>query len=159
MVRAWRHSKEPADMLTDYLDSSRTLDQDRFQAHIHTTGLNDEHDAALALDHTADDLQEPDSEASDEQFAITLLVALAAMAVRSKRRQADLAAALRRSGITSDAQHLSAALRHLEGIGCIEHLVPLYDGGVLMSVTSRGIEQLNGFPRWQMFGTPGDRAA
>jgi hypothetical protein len=87
-------------------------------------------------------------EADIASFSARLLGALAAMAVRSKRRQADLAAALSRSGLQATAEMLTAALHHLEQQGCIEDLVPLYDGGVLMSVTTRGIEHLNTAPRW-----------
>lgn len=85
-------------------------------------------------------------------YADSLLTALATMAVRSKRRQADLSAALRRSGLDVDPVRVTEALQHLESTGCIEHLVPLYDGGVLMSVTSRGVEQLNSAPRWTILG-------
>jgi hypothetical protein len=79
-----------------------------------------------------------------------LLTALAAMAVRSKRRQADLNAAMRRSGLAADGDAVGAALRQLERSGFIENLVPLYDGGMLMSVTSRGVETLNAHTRWPM---------
>jgi len=88
-----------------------------------------------------------------ESFDARLLRALATMAVRSKRRQADLSAALRRGGLTSESAQISTALRALELAGFIEHIVPLYDGGMLMSVTSRGIEQLHVMPRWARFDT------
>lgn len=83
-------------------------------------------------------------------YADQLLTALASMAVRSKRRMADLSAALCRSGLSCDAETVTDALCKLQAAGCIEHLVPLYDGGVLMSVTSRGIEHLSSAPRWTM---------
>jgi hypothetical protein len=92
---------------------------------------------------------------TDASFADRLLAALATMAVRSKRRQADLSAALRRAGLDGEAGLVSNALRYLEDVGCIEHLVPLYDGGVLMSVTSRGIEQLSSAPRWTLLDGTG----
>ncbi len=88
-------------------------------------------------------------------FADALLQALAAMAMRSKRRQADLCAALCRANLDTDPRRVTDALRQLERSGCIEHLVPLYDGGVLMSVTSRGIEKLNSGPRWNMLDGAG----
>ena len=72
------------------------------------------------------------------------------MAVRSKRRQADLAAALCRGALESEAHEVGSALQQLEQAGFIEQIVPLYDGGVLLAVTSRGIEQLNTMPRWAM---------
>lgn len=83
-------------------------------------------------------------------LADRLLAALAAMAVRSKRRQADLNAAMRRSGLEADAEQVGMALRQLERSGFVENLVPLYDGGMLMSVTSRGVETLNALARWPM---------
>lgn len=87
-----------------------------------------------------------------ETFDSRLLRALATMAVRSKRRQADLTAALCRGGLTAESDAIAPALRALELAGFIENLVPLYDGGMLMSVTSRGIEQLNTIPRWAKIG-------
>ena len=87
-----------------------------------------------------------------ETFDSRLLRALATMAVRSKRRQADLTAALCRGGLTAEQSAIAPTLRALELAGFIENLVPLYDGGMLMSVTSRGIEQLNTLPRWAKIG-------
>jgi hypothetical protein len=85
-----------------------------------------------------------------EEFPQRLLRALATMAVRSKRRQADLAAALCRGGLESEAAEVGVALQELEAAGFVEQIVSLYDGGVLLAVTSRGIEQLNTMPRWAM---------
>ena len=90
-----------------------------------------------------------------KSFTDQLLQALAAMAVRSKRRQADLSAALARANLDTDPHRVTEALRQLERSGCIEHLVPLYDGGVLMSVTSRGVECLSAAPRWTMLDGAG----
>ncbi len=142
-------------MRTDYLEAERSIDSVMFHDHGQLTAYEPDRDSDGALP-AGDDLDEATA-SPEEAFATKLLGALAAMAVRSKRRQADLAAALRRSGMVADQHSLSVALRHLEAIGCIEDLVPLYGGGVLMSVTSRGIEQLNNFPRWTMFDTPGYR--
>ena len=86
-----------------------------------------------------------------EDFDARLLRSLAKMAVRSKRRQADVSAALCRGGLASQIAHVSTALRALELAGLIEHIVPLYDGGMLISVTSRGIEQLHATPHWAIF--------
>ncbi len=85
-----------------------------------------------------------------EEFPQRLLRALATMAVRSKRRQADLAAALCRGRLEQEAGAVGKALHELESAGFIEQIVSLYDGGVLLAVTSRGIEQLNTMPRWAM---------
>jgi hypothetical protein len=79
----------------------------------------------------------------DADFVEALLAALTAMAVRSPRRQADLGVALRRSGIEASAAELRQAIAGLEADGCIEHVVPLTDGGLLMQVTAHGIERLS----------------
>jgi hypothetical protein len=136
-------------MLTDVLDTEPVA----ADAHHLTSSLTADVDLTAALETDADAAAEDD----DTVFATQLLGALAAMAVRSKRRQADLAAALQRAGLRGSAQNLTTALRHLEEAGYIEDLVPLYDGGVLMSVTSRGIEQLNTGPRWTMLDGPSFR--
>ncbi|MBN8889183.1 MAG: hypothetical protein J0I21_04555 [Alphaproteobacteria bacterium] len=101
-----------------------------------TTELPMAHQDRGADPDTYGDLVDPD-------FTEALLAALTGMAVRSPRRQADLAVALLRSGMTVDEASVTAALRHLERDGCIEHLVPLTDGGLLMSVTAHGIERLS----------------
>jgi hypothetical protein len=80
---------------------------------------------------------------TDFEYAEALLAALAGMAVRSPRRQADLGVALRRSGLASEPVRLQAALQSLQRDGCVDGLVPLEDGGVLLQVTSRGIERLS----------------
>ena len=144
-------------MRTDYLEADRGIDAGLYHNHDHVTEDPAVQDLGAGLAYNAHHEDEVDAEPSEAQFATTLLAALASMAVRSKRRQADLAAALRRSGLVAEPAALSAALRHLQEIGCIEDLVPLYDGGVLMSVTSRGIEQLNSGPRWTMFDMPNFR--
>ncbi len=110
---------------------------------------------ASVLPETASDDTSNRCEIPQAHFADQLLAALATMAVRSKRRQADLCAALYRAGLESDPVRVTEALRHLEQTGCIEDLVPLYDGGVLMSVTTRGLETLNAGPRWNMLDGAG----
>lgn len=82
--------------------------------------------------------------AADPRLRLSLLKALAAMAIRSKRRQADLAVALRRSGITQPREGIAAALIDLLDNGLIDDLILLSDGGLLLSVTSLGIERLHG---------------
>jgi hypothetical protein len=85
---------------------------------------------------------------TDFEYAEALLAALAGMAVRSPRRQADLGVALRRSGLAADPTRLGLALQSLQNDGCVEGLVPLEDGGTLLQVTSRGIERLSHTVRW-----------
>ena len=76
-----------------------------------------------------------------------LLTALANMAVHSHRRQADLDVAVLRAGLIAGPDRLRIALRRLQDDGCVERVVPLADGGVLVSVTGRGIERLSQGPR------------
>ncbi len=116
-----------------------------------------------ALDDVADDIsprsytsrpsRKPAPQPEQGSFPQRLLRALATMAVRSKRRQADLTAAICRGELQTEATDLAPTLRSLEEQGFIEQIVPLYDGGMLVSVTSRGIEQLNTLPRWAMMGS------
>ena len=82
------------------------------------------------------------------RFTDQLLGALAGMAVRSKRRQADLSAAMARAGLMADQADMEDALAELQSNGMIENIVPLYDGGILVSVTSRGIERRGKAVRW-----------
>lgn len=79
----------------------------------------------------------------ETDFVDALLAALTEMAVRSPRRQADLGVALRRSGIEASQDVVAAALDVLEEDGCVENMVQLADGGVLLSVTAHGIEHLS----------------
>ena len=87
-------------------------------------------------------------QAEDADFAVLLLMALANMAARSKRGQADLVAALRGAGLTAEPRRVRAALRLLQERGAIEHLVPLSDGGLLLSVTKAATEQFGGVSQW-----------
>jgi hypothetical protein len=72
-----------------------------------------------------------------------LLAALAEMAVRSHRRQADVFIAVRRAGLTAGVEHLNEALLRLRRDGCVDQVVVLADGGILLSVTGRAIERLS----------------
>ena len=117
----------------------------------YTSSVNPHGDLTTAARADADCAPAEDS----KSFTDRLLQALATMAVRSKRRQADLSAALARANLDTDPHRVTEALRQLEKSGSIEHLVPLYDGGVLMSVTSRGVESLSAAPRWTMLDGAG----
>lgn len=77
-----------------------------------------------------------------QDFQDALLAALTQMAALSPRRQADVAVAMRRAGLTWPADGVAAALEQLRGEGCIERPLHLSDGGILVSVTARGIERL-----------------
>jgi hypothetical protein len=73
-------------------------------------------------------------------FAPLVLRALAAAAAGHPRRQADLAAALRDAGLPDDQARLVPALRLLTEMGCVANLMPLAEGGVLLTVTGRGLD-------------------
>lgn len=74
------------------------------------------------------------------QPLIALLTALADMASRSTRVQADLGAAMGQAKLLLGADQAVTALAELEGGGYVEQIVPLGDGGVLVSVTPSGTE-------------------
>lgn len=84
----------------------------------------------------------------DGDFAVVLLQALTRMAVRSKRRQADLTAALRGADIQAEPARVRSALKILRAQGAIENLVPLSDGGLLLSVTQKGSSRAAPAPEW-----------
>ncbi len=88
------------------------------------------------------------AELDDADFAVVVLQALTTMASRSKRRQADLTAALRGADIEADASRVRIALKSLRAFGAIEKLVPLSDGGLLLSVTQKAIERVGPAHDW-----------
>lgn len=77
------------------------------------------------------------------EFVDALLAALTEMAVLSPRRQADVAVASRRAGLSASRDVLAKAVDTLYREGCIERPLHLSDGGILASVTMRGIEFLS----------------
>lgn len=79
-----------------------------------------------------------------ESFVLDVLAAVADMALRSKRRQADLDAAMRHAGIQGVPSWRLAALERLRIEGYVDRVVPLSDGGVLLSVTAPGLDRLGG---------------
>jgi len=76
-------------------------------------------------------------------FVLDVLAAVADMALRSKRRQADLDASLRHAGLDVGGTKRLAALERLRAHGFIDKVVELSDGGVLLSVTALGLDRLN----------------
>jgi len=105
-------------------------------------------DPVVSPAHPAQEAQEA-QEAQIEEFAAGLLRALMGMARRSKRRQADLTAVLRGAGMHQvEPARVRTALRLLQSQGCIDNLVPLSDGGLLLSVTTIAVERLGGGARW-----------
>lgn len=93
---------------------------------------------------TAAPIEEPD-EPAEAEFASLLLRALTDMAARSKRRQADLTAVLRGAGLPAEPGRVRAALRTLLAQGSIADLVPLSDGGLLLTVTTERVDRP---PQW-----------
>jgi len=81
-------------------------------------------------------------------FAPRLLHALAVMARRSRRAEADLMAALQAAGLPADPVPVRAALLLLQKNGCIRDLVPLWDGGLLLTVTGLAMGQLDQTSPW-----------
>jgi hypothetical protein len=84
----------------------------------------------------------PAPAATAQDFVDALLAALTQMAALSPRRQADVAVAMRRDGLSCTADEVAAALDWLVREGCIDRPLHLSDGGILVSVTARGIERL-----------------
>ena len=82
---------------------------------------------------------------------MALLTALADMAGRSTRVQADLAAAMRHAKLFLPVERLAAALVALEQSGYLEQIVPLGDGGTLVSVTPAGNEMVRAARRQDAF--------
>jgi hypothetical protein len=101
-------------------------------------------DEPVELDDRAAGEEVDRSPALTEGFVHKVLVAVADMALRSKRRQADLDAALWSAGMTAGDERRLAALERLREEGCVEKVVELSDGGVLLSVTALGLDRLGG---------------
>jgi hypothetical protein len=85
----------------------------------------------------------------DADFAVVMLQALTRMAARSRRRQADVTAALRGADIVAEPARVQLALERLLEQGAISNLVPLSDGGLLLSVPHQPSEHRGLAPRWQ----------
>ena len=70
-----------------------------------------------------------------------VLRAVATMARSSKRHQAELGVALRRAGLMLSNDVQRAALRQLCEVASVADVIELDDGGILLSVTSAGMER------------------
>jgi hypothetical protein len=97
---------------------------------------------ALRIDPPSPVTAAPDaaSGADPDLLLVLILKAVADMALRSKRRQADLQAALRRAGIEAGRARILDVLEILCAQRWVENIVPLLDGGVLLGVTGLGLE-------------------
>ena len=69
-----------------------------------------------------------------QDFDEALFRALHAMATKSPRFQADVHAAMRHAKLNAHPTGLSAALQRLEVAGRVSNLIPLSDGGLLITV-------------------------
>ncbi len=68
------------------------------------------------------------------EFDEALFRALHAMAIKSPRFQADVQAAMRSGDLTANPAQLAAALERLALAGRVSNLIPLADGGLLITV-------------------------
>jgi MYXO-CTERM domain-containing protein len=95
------------------------------------------------------------TEANTADFAAVLLLALTALAGRSRRREAEVDAAMHRAGLSADPPQLAGALRLLERHGCVKSMVPLSGGGLLLTVTGQGLGRMAGAAAELGYGAPG----
>ena len=72
---------------------------------------------------------------------MAVLRALSAMARSSRRHEADVGSALQGAGLTLDPDERDAALEQLVEAECIERIIPLTDGGILLAVTAAGMSR------------------
>lgn len=98
-------------------------------------------------DSSAPSVPPPAQPLADAEFALLLLLALSTMASRSKRGQADVAAALRGAQLEAEPRRIRTALRRLQAEGAISNLVPLSDGGLLVTVATGAVER-QAVPIW-----------
>jgi len=71
---------------------------------------------------------------TEREFDDALFRALVAMAVKSPRFQADVHAAMRHAKLAARPASLAASLQRLEDTGRVSQLIPLSDGGLLITV-------------------------
>jgi hypothetical protein len=84
----------------------------------------------------------PSDDGVSVDFLISMLAALARMAIRSSRRQADLQTAMRGERLMASPVRILACAHHLERMGYVRNLLELEDGGVLLTVTAEGFDRL-----------------
>ena len=105
-------------------------------------------EASLMADGADPNGQGDIDEMDRQDLCNALLESLVTMASKSKRRQADMSAALRRSGIGATSEQVRDALIELQSSGCIREIVPLYDGGMLVTLTNMGMDRTTRNPHW-----------
>jgi hypothetical protein len=98
------------------------------------------------------DMERPHSlaavEEEEDEFTEMLLAAMVGMAMKSKRRQADVTAVMRRSKLDAAPERVAAALRTLEAQSRVRDIVPLYDGSTLATVTNIGMDLVGASRHW-----------
>ncbi len=75
------------------------------------------------------------------EMTMAVLRAVAAMARASKRHQAELGVALQRAGLALSISQQEVVVARLRDAELIETVIPLDDGGILVSVTSGGMQR------------------
>lgn len=81
------------------------------------------------------------AEAVGPATLLAVLQALAKMARASRRQEAEVGSALHRAGLVLDPDQCDDALMQLLAADCIERIIPLTDGGTLVSVTAIGMSR------------------
>jgi hypothetical protein len=99
--------------------------------------------AAATQDETPGNAPVTADEPTPQAFVLLVLAAVVDMALRSKRRQADLEAALRRAGIEATRERVLEAVDRLCAEGWVDNVVELHDGGMLLAVTTPGLEMVS----------------
>ncbi len=91
----------------------------------------------------------------DDELPYALLAALVAMARKNARFQADVDAAVKRRGILASPGRLKQALTCLKDAKLLERLIPLYDGGMLVTPTNAAMDTIGGGLSWLSANYPG----
>lgn len=78
-----------------------------------------------------------DGEGPSEQQVIRGLVQMAGL---SSRSQADLGAVMRKAGIPARLEVIVTILDRLRAAGLVEGVIPLSDGGVILTVTPKAMQ-------------------
>lgn len=90
--------------------------------------------AAKDQDHVYNGINEAHPPNPEREFDEALFRALLAMAMKSPGFQADVHAAMRHEKLWARPASLAAALQRLEDAGKVSQLIPLSDGGLLITV-------------------------
>lgn len=83
----------------------------------------------------------PNFEMLDDR-ALAILAALVTIALKSRRREAEALKAANRAGFDIPRSEVADVIDDLEQRGLVTRVIHLSDGGILVLLTSRGIEAL-----------------